>query len=281
MPRITALLALLALAQTAAAQTGTLYVIRGSGGIFQFGSVNFDPANPSAAKSFTAINTDLGAQYNSLTSDGADGLIGYQTATGALRSISTAGVVSGSASTQTGTNVTGLARSPDGVTYAWNANPIPDRVATVNTTTGVLTNLPNNTGVNSNPFQRGGMAFVGSTLYTLVNFTDILTETSLRTVDTTTGTVSAGFIESTYTNMSLFGVNDKLYGIRSSILYEINLADGSLTSFGAIAGLGVGENFAAYYLVPVPEPGLMLGAAALGLTGFGWLRRRRAASCCT
>jgi hypothetical protein len=124
----------------------------------------------------------------------------------------------------------------------------------------------------------GGLAFSGGTLFGVGQDTGT-SNGHLWTFDTTTGAATkVGTANSAFSQMLAFGDGTNLYGIDSSKrLYQINTSTAALTQMGTqpISGANLPTFFVgAVSITPVPEPGLMLGAAAAGLAGTRWLRRR-------
>lgn len=276
MPRFALALAIVLGASTAS-QAQLFVLTPGSGGSSDLGRINFDPADPSAAKSYTFVR-NLGQRYENLTGDGVGGLLTtLDSSSSTLRSLSTDGTISGSTPTTSGSIIAGLARSSAGTLYALDYGPTT--LGTLDPVAGTLTPLPNGAQPFTTFSSFGGTLTFGPAggLYLIEDdgFTDF---SGIRSVDPATGSsVRLNTLsDPLFQNMSVFGTDTGLYGIKSTELYSIDTLTGSLTDLGGISGLSFSTFGASYVMTPTPEPGLMLGMAAVGLGLAGWVRRTRA-----
>ena len=266
--------AVLVAAALAAPAPAQVYVV---GSDNSFGSFDL------TTRVYTQISASIGTggAYENLTSNGAGGFfttfrpdatIDYQ-----LNNLTTSGSVSTVGSTQSSLLIRGLARDSGGVVYAIKNNS-GTAVGTINTGTGAFTSI-GSPAITFGGSPGGALAFAGSTLF-LTGRNNNVPTSHLYSVSTTNGAVTAinATSNATYTSMLAFSDGSQLYGINGTTLYTINTGDGSLGTGQAITNLGSLTGFTgAFYIAPVPEPGLVLGVAAAGLGLVRVVRRRKAA----
>ena len=234
---------------TEAAFGGLLYTTEYSG---RFGTVD------TTSGTYTQIRSDLlsGQFPQSLAWDGGSGFF-----TGAsdlhLYPVTSSGVVSSPVGSTP--VMYGMSRSSTGIMYFYNYDD--DTLSTIDTVTGLWSNIGASNIVSDGSSVGGRLAFYGQTLYGAISTSS---DSLYGSFDLDTGAFSV--ITSGIAYKALASDGKKLYGLSANSLYTLNPADGTVVSTLSITGAGSAPVWqGAAFIGAVPEIDPATGSSALSL----------------